>query len=132
MGGGHINSFHLCEHSYWTLKRRDAFISPVVKENYLMKLIKNSFVETIYETVYIHIAHPENSPVQSVPIWIIVNGRFLSLQIISNLCFKLTENFFMGYSFHVIVYLFSPVLAVWIYEFSKKCGIALSQASSQL
>lgn len=39
----------------------------------------------------------------SLFLWIIVNGRFLSLQIISNLCFKLTEIFFMEYSFHVIV-----------------------------
>lgn len=33
----------------WALKRKEAFISPVVKENYLVKLIQKSFEETIHE-----------------------------------------------------------------------------------
>ena len=76
-------------------EEKNAFISPMAKENYLIKLIKNSFEETVREVIYIDIANPANNPVRSFPIWNVANGRFLLLQIISNICFKLTENFFM-------------------------------------
>lgn len=46
--GAYINPSQLREHlcatvsiAKWSLKRQDAFISAMVKENYLVKLIKN-------------------------------------------------------------------------------------------
>lgn len=67
----------------WALKRKEAFISPVVKENYLVKLIQKSFEETIHERAYIHITNPENGPIRSCPILISVNGKFLPQWMIS-------------------------------------------------
>lgn len=67
----------------WFLKRQDAFISPMVKENYLVKLIKKSFEEIIYEIAYISTANSENGPVGCGPLLVIVNEKLLSLQAIS-------------------------------------------------
>lgn len=74
-----MNSFHLCEHPYWVLnrkkKKKNAFISPMVKENYLIELIKNSFEDTIHEVIYIDIANPENNPVRIVRL-LLTGGSF--------------------------------------------------------
>lgn len=102
----------------WALRRKDAFISSTAKENYLVELIKNSYEEASYEMVYIHITNPENGPVRSGPIWIIINGKFLFTTDNLIKSFKLTWKFLYGivtclmsfFFFH----LFSPMLAVWI------------------
>lgn len=47
----------------------------MVKENYLIELIKNSLEDTIHEVIYIDIANPENNPVRIVRLWL-TGGSF--------------------------------------------------------